>query len=350
MITGAEAVNAAYEEVLEEDYKALILGLGINDPKRIFGTTAGLVEKFGASRVLDLPASESAESGMAIGLALAGYTPMIIHQRVEFALLGFEQIVNQAAKWHYMTAGEASCPVSFKNIVGRGWGQGPQHSQTLETVFASFPGLKVFCPGTVDSLYATTKYAAGISDPVVFNEHRWLHFCKIDRNELGEPFQPIRKLKCGNDYTLTSYGYAVQQCLFVADLLEKKLGITGDLFELVQLNPVDLSSILSSIKKTRFAVVFENANTSFNVSALIAKNILTNEKTSSSKINFEAISDKDVPTASSFVLADKTYACPREMCVKILMGLGVGNKDINDMKNLTPLNSDTPNDQFKGPF
>ena len=118
------------------------MGLGVPDPTGIFGTTQGLVEKFGAKRVFDVPLSENALTGIALGAAITGQRPILTHQRVDFALVAMEQMVNQVAKWHYMFDGVASVPMVIRMIIGRGWGQGPQHSQSLQHIFASIPGLK----------------------------------------------------------------------------------------------------------------------------------------------------------------------------------------------------------------
>ena len=105
------------------------------------GTTLGLHEKHGADRVMDMPTSENGMTGIAIGSALVGMRPIMVHQRVDFVILAMEQIVNQASKWHYMYGGKMSVPMVIRMIVGRGWGQGPQHSQSLQSWFAHVPGL-----------------------------------------------------------------------------------------------------------------------------------------------------------------------------------------------------------------
>ena len=124
------------------------MGLGVPDPKGIFGSTLGLAEEFGSSRVFDIPLSEHAVTGIAIGSALTGMRPILTHQRVDFALVSIDQIVNQAAKWHYMFNKSMRVPLVIRMIIGRGWGQGPQHSQSLHAWFAHIPGLKVIMPST----------------------------------------------------------------------------------------------------------------------------------------------------------------------------------------------------------
>jgi len=124
----------------------VIMGLGVTDPKGIFGTTQGLEKIFGTKRVIETPTSENAVTGIALGAAIKGLRPILTHQRVEFALLSMEQIINQLSKWHFMSAGKQKVPMVIRLIVGKGWGQGPQHSQALHSIFAHIPGLQVFVP------------------------------------------------------------------------------------------------------------------------------------------------------------------------------------------------------------
>ena len=142
----SEAILEATDFSLEKDPSVLVVGLGVPDPKGIFGTTIGLEKIFGQSRVIETPTSENAITGIALGAAIKGLRPILNHQRVEFALLSMEQIVNQLSKWHFMSAGKQKVPIVIRMIIGKGWGQGPQHSQSLEVLFSHIPGLKVVAP------------------------------------------------------------------------------------------------------------------------------------------------------------------------------------------------------------
>ena len=147
-ITFAKALLEATDQCMEKDESVYIMGLGVPDPKGVFGTTLGLLDKYGPKRVLDMPISENAMTGIAVGSAISGLRPIMTHQRIDFMLLSMDQIVNIAAKWHYMFAGQMSVPLVIRLIIGRGWGQGPQHSQSLQALFAHIPGLKVVMPFT----------------------------------------------------------------------------------------------------------------------------------------------------------------------------------------------------------
>ena len=144
----AEAINEALVMSMKKNKNVLLIGLGVDDPKGIFGTTKGINKIFKKERVFDFPTAENAMTGIAIGSSLMGMRPVITHQRVEFSLLAMEQIINQAAKWFFMNAGQKSVPLVIRLIIGRGWGQGPQHSQSLESIFAHIPGLKIVCPSS----------------------------------------------------------------------------------------------------------------------------------------------------------------------------------------------------------
>ena len=146
--TFSSAINEALVEAMAQDETVICYGLGVDDPKSVFGTTAGLQERFGDTRVFDTPTSENAMTGIGIGMSLNGKIPIMVHQRLDFFLLAMDQLVNSAAKWHYMFGGQKSVPITIRLIVGKGWGQGPTHSQNLQSIFSHFPGLKVVIPTT----------------------------------------------------------------------------------------------------------------------------------------------------------------------------------------------------------
>ena len=147
-LTFAEAIRDALWTALQTDPAVICYGLGVTDPKGVFGTTLGLEAAFGSDRVFDMPTAENAMTGIGIGAALGGLRPVMTHQRLDFALLSMDQIVNNAAKWRFMFGGRRGVPLTVRMILGRGWGQGPTHSQNLQAWFAHVPGLKVVMPAT----------------------------------------------------------------------------------------------------------------------------------------------------------------------------------------------------------
>src|SRR5579872_1970482 len=170
-----EAILEATDQIMELDPRVYLMGLGAPDPKGIFGTTSGLGKKYGPNRVMDMPTSENAMTGIAIGSAIEGMRPIMTHQRVDFFLLALDQLINNGAKWHYMFGGQMKVPLVIRLIIGRGWGQGPQHSQSLQSFFAHIPGLKVVMPSNPYDAKGLLISAIEDDNPVVYLEHRWLH-------------------------------------------------------------------------------------------------------------------------------------------------------------------------------
>src|SRR3990167_7185148 len=167
-ITFTAAINEALHIAMQENNKVLCYGLGSDDPKTIFGTTQNLQDRFGVHRVFDIPTSENAMTGVAVGLALGGYRSVMTHQRLDFFLLAMDQLVNSAAKWHYMFGGQNSIPIVIRLIMGRGWGQGPTHSQNLQSWFSHIPGLKVVTPTSAYDAKGLMLASIRDNNPVVF--------------------------------------------------------------------------------------------------------------------------------------------------------------------------------------
>ena len=198
-ISYSEALREAQQIGLNNVSDAYLMGLGVPDPKGIFGSTLGLAEKFGSHRVFDIPLSEHAVTGIAVGSAITGMKPILTHQRVDFALVSIDQIVNQAAKWHYMFNKKMSVPIVIRMIIGRGWGQGPQHSQSLHAWFAHIPGLRVIMPSTAYDAKGLLLSALYDNSPVIFMEHRWLYNLKDEVPE-EEYLLPLDKAKVLTQY------------------------------------------------------------------------------------------------------------------------------------------------------
>lgn len=276
LISGAEIINLVAGEAMAADDDSVYFGLGINDPKRIFGTTAGLVEKFGEQRVFDTPTSENAMTGIGIGLALSGVRTIMCHQRLDFFLLAFDQLVNVAAKWHYMYGGQSSVPITIRLIVGRGWGQGPTHSQSFQSIFGHIPGLKVFMPSSPEYMGSLFSQAIKDPNPVVFVEHRWLHSLHISqKNQLSCPDDGIAQLSEGDNITIVSTSYQtimVEQVIKVLDGVD--IGI--DHFSLMKVRPMKLDKVFRSLQKTGRLLVVDTGHKTFGVgSEVIAQSFET---------------------------------------------------------------------------
>jgi len=345
----ADAILEATDFSLETDPSVLIVGLGVPDPKGIFGTTSGLQNKYGNDRVMDMPLSENGMTGIIIGASLNGFRPILTHQRVEFALLSIEQIVNQAAKWFYMNAGQQNVPIVIRLIVGRGWGQGAQHSQSLESWFAHIPGLKVVMPSNAYDAKGMLISSIEDNNPVIFIEHRWLHHT-IDNVPLEGYRVPIGKAKVsreGADLTIVAQSYMVLEAIRCADLL-KIQGISIEVLDLRTIRPLDIDTILNSVKKTGRLIVADNGWVNFGVSAEIVAIVTENifDKLLSAP---ERLGMNNSPSPSSRALANNFY--PRSFDIaKIACKILKLSIDLEAIFPKSNLPEDIPDPDFNGPF
>ena len=170
----AQSINAALRQALDLDPGVFVCGIGADTPAGIFGTTQGLVERFGSKRVFDTPIAEAGLSALAAGAANAGLRPVLIHQRLDFMLYSLDQVVNWMAPWRFMSGGRAKMPVTIRAIIGKGWGQGPQHTKSLHTWFAHVPGLQVVMPASPSDAKGLLLSSIMSDDPTVFIEGRSL--------------------------------------------------------------------------------------------------------------------------------------------------------------------------------
>ena len=343
-----EAIREATAISLQDDPSVYLIGLGVPDPKGIFGTTEGLQSKFGSDRVMDMPISENGMTGVAIGSALVGMRPILTHQRVEFALLSMEQIVNQAAKWFHMTAGKNNIPLVIRMIIGRGWGQGAQHSQSLESWFAHIPGLKVVMPATPYDAKGLLISAVEDNNPVIFMEHRWLHntFGEVPEEKYKVPIGEAKVINKGSDITIVSHSYMSIEALKSAKIL-KKHNVSCEIVDLRSLRPLDVNTIITSVKKTKRLLVVDNGWTKFGVSAEIISSI-TEKIFSDLKSAPKRIGIEDVPIPSTRALAVHSYPTPSKIINAVSDLIGVEINLTEEEKKQDPL--DTPDQNFTGPF
>ena len=259
-LTYAEAIHEATEGEMARDPSVIVLGLGVDDFRGIYGTTKGLSEKFGGERVFDTPLSEDAMTGVAIGAALGGLRPIHVHIRMDFLLLAMNQLVNMAAKMRYMFGGALSVPLVVRAIIGRSWGQGAQHSQGLHAMFMHVPGLKVVAPTTPYDAKGCLTTAIRDDDPVIFVEHRLVHALRgpVPGGEYTVPFGRARVLAPGGDVTVVGISHMVVECLRAARHLEGT-GIAAEVIDPITLSPLDTDTIVQSVRKTGRLLVVDTA-------------------------------------------------------------------------------------------
>lgn len=345
-LTYAEALREATAQCLEADPRVMVMGLGVPDPRGVFGTTLGLAERFGPERVTDVPTSENGMTGVALGCAVAGLRPIISHIRTEFAMLAIDQIVNQAAKWRYMFGGRMSAPLVIRLLVGRGWGQGPQHSQSLQSWFAHIPGLKVVMPVTPHDAKGLLIAAVEDDDPVIVIEHRWLHGVRGDAPEemFRVPIGPARLVRKGPEATIVATSYMVLEAMRAAEALAD-VGVACDVIDLRSVRPWDEEAVAASVAKTGRLVV---ADTGWRTAGIAGEVIA---RIAELGVPFAApparICLADVPSPTSPALAAAFYPGAREIAAAVAAAVGVEEPVWEDLGD-RPL--DVPDPSFAGPF
>jgi pyruvate dehydrogenase E1 component beta subunit len=269
-LTYCRAIREALELCLAADSSVYLIGLGVPDPKGVFETTTGLQEQFGPRRVLDMPASENGITGIVIGSALVGMRPVLVHQRMDFAILSFDTLVNQAAKWHYMFGGKSSVPMVVRMIVGRGWGQGSQHAQSLQSWLAHVPGLKVIMPATPYDAKGMLISAIEDNNPVICIEHRWLYNIAgpVPEEMYRVPIGQARVVRAGTDVTIAAVSHMTIESLRAAETLARQ-GIDAEVVDLRTLRPLDTQTLLASVRKTGRLVAADTGWKKFGCSAEI---------------------------------------------------------------------------------
>jgi pyruvate/2-oxoglutarate/acetoin dehydrogenase E1 component len=255
----ADAIRAALEAELESDDSVVVLGEEVGALGGVFTVTLGLQEKFGSHRVLDAPICENALVGWAIGNATEGLRPVVEIMFSDFSLLALDQIVNLGAKLRYMSNGQFSVPLVIRMPGGGGTNHGPQHSQSLESLFAHVPGLVVAMPSTAADAYHMLRAAIRCDDPVIFLESKYLYFREI--GEVGEIAQPsgfaARVAREGDAVTVVTAGRMTQRSLEAAGMLALE-GIECEVLDLRYIWPLDVSAVAASLERTaRLAIVHE---------------------------------------------------------------------------------------------
>ncbi len=348
-ITFAQAINEAMHIAMAADPKVLCYGLGADDPKRIFGTTDKLQEQFGSQRVFDMPTSENAMTGIGVGAAIGGYRPVMVHQRLDFFLLAMDQLVNSAAKWHYMFGGQMSVPIVIRLVMGRGWGQGPTHSQNLQSWFAHIPGLKVVEPTTAADAKGLLLESIFDDNPVVFLEHRWLHnsVSNVPDCDYRVPLGSAKVVRTGKDVTLVGMSYMTVEALRAAEYLEK-FGISCEVVDLRTIRPIDWETVLGSIRKTGKLIALDCSTPTCSVaSEIIARASM--DAFHDLTMPPVRIANPDNPEPTSFGLTKNYHPDANRIvqAVSLMLSIDVDGAGLTSQQNHP---HDVPGDWFKGPF
>ena len=264
------AVTQALLDSMEQDPTVVVLGEDVANAGGSFKATRGLLDTFGAQRVIDTPISESAIASAAVGMALTGLKPVVEIMFMDFITLSMDALVNQAAKARYMFGGQGSVPMVLRTPHGGGLSAGPQHSQCLEAWLAHVPGLKVVVAATPQDAYSLLRASIADPDPVIFVEHKGLYGRKglVDTG-VREALGKARIVRAGRDLSFVAYGATVATCLSAAQRLVTD-GIEAEVIDLRSIQPWDRETVLASLARTHRVVIVHEAVRDFGVGAEIA--------------------------------------------------------------------------------
>jgi pyruvate/2-oxoglutarate/acetoin dehydrogenase E1 component len=303
------AIRAGFSYLLENHPEVFVIGQGLWSPWYVGNSMTNLDIDFGRERVIDTPVSEQACTGAALGAAIAGRRPIVVHPRVDFMLLAVDQIVTQAAKWSSMFARPGSAPVVFRGIVNRGGEQGAQHSQSLHSWFAHVPGLRVVMPASVADARDLLVSATLCDDPVLYIDDRWLYEREADvpaQPDVHAIFRGPRVVRRGGDVTLVGAGYTTYLAEQAADELAE-LGISAEVVDLRAVNPLDLEPVLESVERTRRVVAVDGDWTSCGLAGEIIASVVERLPLGTLAAKPRRVTMEDAPAPTSRPLEARYY-------------------------------------------
>lgn len=355
VLSYGEAIREALIESMARDPDVFLMGEGIADPSSMWGTAKGLKERFGATRIVEMPVAENGLTGIAIGAAMAGKRPVMNFQRVEFALLAIDQIFNNAAKSHYVSRGAHRVPLVMRLVVGRGWGQGPGHSQSLESMFAQIPGLKVVLPTFPGDAKALLLGAISDDNPVIFIEHRWLHGAT---GHVAEGYAPAaldgpRVIRHGRDVSIAATSYMTLEALRAARFLES-FGVSVEVIDLRVVRPANWSLVVESVKKTGRLITVDTGWMRFGIGAEIVATVAA-EALRALRSPPERLGLPEHPIPSSRGLVGAVYPDATGIIAAIGRQLDLAPEKVAQAQKAVAaergdLPIDVPDPFFKGPF
>lgn len=350
----SEAILEATDEAMESDPTVYFMGQGANAPRAIYGTVQGLREKFGKDRIMDMPLSENGLTGIAIGTAIAGMRPILAFHRVDFFLRACDQLINNGAKWNYMSAGKLTVPLVIRLIIGRGWGQGPQYSQSLHSLFAHIPGLKVVMPATAADAKGLLLSAVKDNNPVIFLEHRWLHdtFGPVPEKNPEVPIGKAKVIREGKEITIVSSSFMTIEALRAAEMLEKEQ-ISAEVIDLRSIKPLDKETVIKSLRRTGRILIadcdWKTCGFASEVLAVVAEEAFNDLKAPPIRVTYP---DRNNPT--SWSLANHYYPTAETMTMEVFQAMRLPSKaqhtleKLREYRNEGPL--DVPDPSLQGPF
>ncbi|MCP4653316.1 MAG: alpha-ketoacid dehydrogenase subunit beta [Candidatus Omnitrophica bacterium] len=341
-LTYREAINEALFSEMERDPSVFTYGIDVADHKNIFGSTKGILDKFGPKRCFSTPLSEDAMTGFGLGAALCGLRPIHTHMRVDFLLLAMNQLANMVSSYRYATNGTLKVPMVIRAIIGRGWGQAFQHSKSMHSCFAHIPGLKVAMPSTPNDAKHTLIAAIRDDSPVIIFEHRWLYDICGPINDHQSSLGKAKVLRCGKDISVIATSWMNVEAIKAAEILQKR-GIEVEVVDPITLTPLDEQTLIDSVNKTGHCIVADNdwvhCGFGAELAAVISEKSFDNLKSPVKRIGF-AFS----PCPCARPLEDRFYPNAVNIIRAIEEKLAIDETDLSGEDFYTYEN------KFKGPF
>lgn len=342
-----EAIAEALEQELRLDPSVFVYGLDVDDHKGIQGSTAGLLEQFGPERVFTTPLSEDAMTGLGIGAAMAGMRPVHVHIRMDFLMLCMNQLINMAAKAHYMYGGTVKVPLVVRCMIGKSWGQGAQHSQGLHAMFMHVPGLKVVAPSNAYDAKGCTTRAIRDDNPVIIVEHRLLYPTEspVPEESFEVEFGKARVMAEGDDITIVGVSNMAIECLRARELLQD-VGISAEVIDPISLVPLDVETIIQSADQTGRLLVVDNGWTMCGTGAEIVARVAERPiRLRSIRFRRMGFAPTTCPTTPS--LEDAFYPNPATIASAAYELVRPGGQSWTPDSDRATLSYQT---QFRGPF
>lgn len=355
IITLADAIREGITESFARDDSTFLFAQGVADPSSMWGTLKGISDRFGQDRVVEMPVAENGAVGIAVGAAIAGQRPVISFHRVEFALLAIEQIINNAAKTHYISNGRHSVPLVIRLVIGRGWGQGPEHSQSLEPIFAYFPGLKVVMPAFAADAKGMLISAIEDNNPVIFIEHRWLHYAtgSVPEGYYKRPLDGPNCVREGIDVTVVATSHSVLEAMRAADVLSE-IDCSVEVIDMRVLRPLNTAPIVESVCKTGRLITIDTGFVHYGIGSEIVASV-SSAAFQQLKAAPLRLGLPDHPTPSSRGMIEGLYPDARRVVDSVCDLVGVSDqkretalKVLEEKRKDLPI--DVPDPFFKGPF
>jgi len=344
-ISYREAINLSLIQEMKRDPAVFVYGLDVTDHKGIFGSTLGIVDKFGADRCFITPLSEDAMTGFALGAAINGLRPVHIHQRVDFMILGMNQFSNMYSNCRYMSGGKLKAPIVVRAVIGRGWGQSCQHSKSMHSVFAHIPGLKVVLPTTPRDAKGLLTAAIRDDNPVIVLEHRWLYDIEgeVPEDDYVIPIGKANIVRDGSDITVIATSWMNVEALKAAEVVQRKHGVEVEIIDPRTVYPLDEEAITASVKKTKHCIVADYdwvfCGFSAEIAAVVSERCFKELKSPVNRLGFA-----HTPCPTTRPLENEFYASAVDIIRMVENKLGLDPADLSAEEFYSY------ESKFKGPF